>query len=195
MPVNESDQLLINELRRIERAIEKRKKALDALATAKGKQNFNRRYVLDVPLDIVDGTVVNVPVTRSFVVDRDCIQFCCREVVFTPAAVGTLTFPPPSIGSVTGKFSLPPTAYFWFDWQVRDTYSDRAWQSHPMPSLALGSGKVSGLPLGRPAVLPAGTEVLFTVQPLEGASATSASTRFTATSFSVQVSFVGYEVV
>lgn len=192
MPVNESDQLLVNELRRVERAIEKRQKVLQSLATAKGKQNFNRRYVLDVPLDVVNEDVRNTPVTRSFVVDRDCIQFCCREIVFTPFAVGTLEYP--GGNTTTGKFSLPPTSYFWFDWQVRDTYSDRAWQNMPMPSLALASGKVSGLHLGRPAVLPAGTEVLFTVQPLEGASATP-TLRFTATSFSVQVSFIGFEVV
>lgn len=191
MPVNESDQLLVNELRRIERAVEKRKKVLESLATAKGKQNFNRRYVVDVPLEIVNDTVRNVPVTRSFVIDRDSLQFCCREIVYTASAVGTLTVPPGV--EFAGKFSLPPTAYFWFDWQIRDTYSDRAWQNHPLPSLALGSGKVSGLPLGRPAILPAGTEVLFTIQPLVGASASASA--FTATSFSVQVSFVGYEVV
>ena len=105
MPVNESDQLLVNELRRIERAIEKRQKVLESLSTAKGKQNFNRRYVLDIPLDVVNDTVRNTPVTRSFVVDRDCIQFCCRELVFTPFASVPVR-QPSTLASSRGRTSV-----------------------------------------------------------------------------------------
>lgn len=200
--MNESEQMLVNELRRIERAVDKRKKLLEDLSSKK-RRNLNRRYVLDIPIDLIkvpdfDESFIasTQPITRSFVVDRDCTYFCCRELVYTPSIVGLFRFPSPESGTVQGKFSIPNTAYFGFNWEVRDTYSDRAWQNFPLPDLAMGSGKTSGLPVGRSAILPAGTEVLFTLYPLSWAiEDTYGEGGLSPTSLSVQVSFVGFEVL
>ena len=188
--MNETEQLLVNEMRRMDGAIKKRQKVFDSLASAKGKQIFNRRYVIDLPIDVnVDGfTVSSQPVYRSVIVDRDCIYFCCKEMVYTVSAVGTVSI---LEDALAGKFSLPNTKAVWFHWEVRDTYADRSWQNLPLPDFAMGSGKTSGLPLARPAVLPAGTELQFTLMPLGGTLPAGVE----ALSLSVQVSFVGFEVM
>lgn len=199
--MNESEQLLINELRRLDRAIDKRKKAFSALTEAKDKRVFSRRYVLEIPISLrkvqgefsISYTVDTQPVTRSFVVDKDCINFSCREIVYTVAGVGTLYT---GSGPTEGRFSFLNTSVLWFQWEVRDTYTDRAWQNLPMPDLALGSGKTSGLPLGRPAVLLPGTEVSFTVRPLTNYGLLPIEqVGFVPTSYALQVSFVGTEVL
>ncbi len=189
MPSTETDQLIVNEMRRLDRAIAKRQKVIDSLSKKTGKQNFNRRYVLDLPvsLNAAGDGIDTSPVTRSFVVDRDCVFFRPLELSYTNSAVGTVASTPP----VSGRFSFPNTAYLWFNYEVRDTYSDRSWQNMPLPDYAMGGGKLGGLPLG-PTTLPAGTEVLFTLYPLNGVVGGDA---FTASSFAVQVSFAGFEVV
>lgn len=200
--MNESEQMLVNEIRRIERAVDKRKKVIEDLSSKK-KRNLNRRYVLDIPIELVrvpdfdESFVVNTqPVTRSFVVDRDCVYFCCRELVYTPSVVGALRPVGTDFDVIQGKFSIPNTAYFNFNWEVRDTFTDRAWQNLPLPDLAMGSGKTSGLPVGRFAILPAGSEVLFTLYPLSWAiEDTFGAGGLRPTSLSIQVSFVGFEVL
>jgi len=197
MEVREQDQLLINEMRRIDGAIKKRQKVIESLASAQGKKIFNRRYVIDLPVAIIGDpgspSISLEPVYRSFVVDRDCVYFFCKELVYTVAATASIFQP---FGAPTaGKVSLPNTLVgVWFNWEVRDTYTDRSWQNLPLPCFAMGSGKTSGFPLSRPAALPAGTEVQFTLAPfsdfLQGSGLIDA-----VSAFSVQVSFSGFEVV
>lgn len=208
--MNESEQMLVNELRRIEGAVDKRKKVLESLSEQKNLKVFNRRYVIDLPLTPLRKEIIretgtaylsDQAVTRSFVIDRDCSYFYCKEIIYTPSTVGSL-LDENAQPVAEGRFSLANTNYFWFNWEVRDTYSDRSWQNLPVPDLAMGSGKTSGLILGRPAVLPAGTEILTTIYPFPNSfswgpqeNPFGQTAQFEPTSFTVQVSFVGFEVL
>lgn len=191
MPVLESQQMLVNELDRLDRAISQRKKLL-----GNGEKKLRcvpHVELVDLPIKVQ--TQANVAryalVKRSFVVRKDCKAFRVRRIVATPSAIGTLD----DISGVAAKLSLfAMNRSLSYEWQVRDTYTDRAWQSAPLPDLAAASGKNGGLELPRPNVLPAGTIVEVTVMPI----LTFDEVAFFLSSvseYSVQFGFVGDEVL
>lgn len=189
--MSDIEQMLLNDLERTDRAIALRKKRLDAVLE-KHLRSTPKRYLVDIPIKVQ--TAANLarfePVTRSFVVDKDCKAFRCRQLVATPSAIGTL-----DDLSAAAKVSLfAMNRSLSYTWQVRDTYTDRAWQSVGLPDLALASGKNGGLLLPRPNVLPSGTVVEVTVMPI----LTYNEVQFflsSVTEYSVQIGFIGDEVL
>lgn len=192
MPVLESQQTLVNELAALDRAISQRRKRL--LSQAEKKLRCQAHIEL-VDLPIAVQTAANSarlqPVTRSFVVSKDCKAFRVRRIVATSSAIGTMD----DISGVAAKLSLfPMNRSLSYEWQVRDTYTDRAWQSAPLPDLAAASGKNGGLELPRPNVLPAGTIVEVTVMPILTFDEVSFFLS-SVSEYSVQFGFIGDEVL
>ncbi len=200
-PMDDVDQMLINELRRVERALGSRQRALAAVLEKETARAQPRRYVIEVPIPIpVAGQTLGPfeDLVSAFVVDRESKMFCCEEITATCSLVGTLALSTPAVANV----SIPIQSglsnagiLVAFTWEVRDTMNDRAWSNLPIPHLAVG-GRISGLPLARPAVLVPGTEVVVNVHPKRVAldPAVTGSLFSTLTSFKVQFSFTGFEV-
>ncbi|NBT35339.1 MAG: hypothetical protein EBT03_07345 [Betaproteobacteria bacterium] len=201
--MDDTEQMIVNELRRIDRAIERREKALQAASEKDGARTFPRRYVLDLPVDIPVSTEeppsiyfpgsVLLPVSRSFVVDRDCKRFFCQQIVASLIVNGNLAG---QSASLTPFQTGSQNTLLPFLWQVRDTSTNREWSDYPLPSFVLPiESMVGGYSLPAPAVLDPGTEVEVSLQPL---SATNLLTEETVTEIrkiSVIFSFVGFEVL
>jgi hypothetical protein len=189
MQTQDVDQMLLNDLARLDRAIEGRKRRRTAKPSKKPLRCDARRYLVDVPIAVSSTSARMQPITRTVVIDRVCKAFRCRELVATTAAIGTMVDT-----DVATKISLPAfSRSLSYQWQVRDTYTDREWQNAFLPDLVLASGKNGGLQLGRPAVLPAGTLLEVTIMPIQ--TPTTVSYYMSGvTEYAVQLSFVGDEV-
>lgn len=192
--MDDVQQMIVNEVKRLERVIDKRTKALAQLDEKIQKRTSPRRYVLEFPVPAETAAVAtaatNQPVTRSFVVDKDRARFFCQDVVFSVSAVGTV------IGSSSNKATLSPEFNLLdFTWRIRDTSTDREWQNTPLPRYFMASGLTTGLNMPWPAPLRPGAEIETTIVPtLVSASALTAGFS-NLTSYTVQVSFVGFEVL
>lgn len=188
MVVNGSEQMLLNELTRLEHAIKKRQKRIEEVAE-KAAHSAPKRYVVDVPITVESTTARLAMVTRSVVIDRTGRAFRCRQIAGTSTVIGTL-----SDMATAAKISLPPAnRALSFMWQVRDTYTDRTWSNAFLPDLALASGKNGPLELDQPAKLPPGTLLEVTVMPILTASAVTFFMS-AASEYSVQFSFIGDEI-
>jgi hypothetical protein len=204
--MDDVEQLIVNQLRRTDRAIEKRQKALAQVVDAPVKgRTFNRRYVTEFSFDssnynndVFEARRFDVPPqTRSFIVDRDCKRFFCQEVVATILLVGSLfptgNTPVPS----AQKFSLCPLNAWRsmpFDWTVRDTSTDREWSDTALPSVYVLQGLVGGYRLPSWAVLEPGTETQVTIAPKFVANQVPGLIAYVA-KVEVSFSFVGFEVL
>lgn len=192
------DVMLVNELRRLQRVVEKRKKVLSA-EPKNNKRVFNRRYVVDLDIAEPFEDAANEPLfprtlQGSFVVDRDCEYFCCQEMSYTVTVTGTVDMPG-VLPNVAAKVSVTPgSSVFSFFWEVRDTHSDRSWQNAPLPNLVMGNGKVGGLRLPQAAKLPAGTDVQLVVSPV-GLTTVDFGVLTAINRIGVQVNFIGFEVL
>lgn len=196
--MNDIDQMRMNELARLERAVASRERML-AQKTSKQRKlvEVPHRYHVSLPITPQSNTENLQAVTRSFVVDRKSNLFLCREMSATAMVVGTIN------SGDAGKVSMPaflatatltnPQVPLSYEWQVSDTYRDRSWQSANMPDLAIATGKGGPLRFARPCPLPPGTEVFFTVIPLN--APTSLGYIASVTSYSLEVSFIGSEVI
>jgi hypothetical protein len=200
--MDDTEQMIVNELRRIDRAIERREKALQSALEKEGARTFPRRYVLDLPVDIPPSTEeppsiyfpgsVLLPVARSFVVDRDCKRFFCQQLTASLIVNGGISGESASLTPYqTGaQDSLLP-----FLWQVRDTSTNREWSDYPLPSFALPiDSMIGGYVLPAPAVLDPGTEVEVSLQPLS-ATNSLAGVLTQIRRISVIFSFIGFEVL
>ncbi len=187
----ENEQMMLNELRRLERAINARRKVIEDMGKKPTLSVTPRRYVLDFAFKAPASAAALPPVTRSVVIDREAPVFYCKEMTYAVTAQGTL-----SVTSVGARITISPhlrDIIFPFTYKVRDSATDREWQNLPLPSTALGGGWVGGMPLSKKAMLPAGTELSCEVNPL--VAATSVASVFSSiASYTVQITFVGFEV-
>lgn len=187
--MDDVQQMLLNEIQRLDKAIEKRTKALSKIDEQTKLRTMPKRYVLEYAVPAGEN-VLNIPISRSFVVDKDCLRFVCQEIVCSVAAVGRIT----GVAN-SNKLTLAIRESFLFDfnWQIRDTSTDREWQNVPLPKYFLASGLTAGVPLSRGAAVKAGTEVELVLVPTS--SRTVSSSFDSIESYTVQISFVGYEVL
>lgn len=191
--MDDVQQMIINEVKRLERAVENRAKTLAQLEDKLQKRTMPRRYVLeyDIAVEATPSIRGRQSYTRSFIVDKDCSRFFCQEVVFAFAGVGTVT----GVAN-SNKFTFSPE---WlntldFEWRIRDTSTDREWQNTPLPRYFLASGLTAGLTLPCSAALRPGAEIETTVVPtIAGANGVAGFDSLN--SYSLQIAFVGFEVI
>jgi hypothetical protein len=199
--MDDVEQMIINQLRRTDRAIEARKKRIQEALKEKESSGriFNKRYVLEfgfaAPPYVGDRTSTDLdvlPVTRSFVVDRDVKRFFCQELSFSFLVVGV-----PYQQQIATKVTIPwfaAQALMPFTWQVRDTSTDRDWSDAPLPSVFAQQGFVGGYRLPAAVVVEPGTEVQATVRP-NFIRNTLVSYLASLSSVEIQFSFIGFEVL
>lgn len=187
--MDDVQQMIVNEVKRLERVVEKRAKTLAQLEAKAQQRTAPRRYVLEYDLP-AGSDVLNRPFTRSFVVDKDCSRFFCQDVVFSIAAVGEIT----GVAN-SNKFTLTPewAGTLDFTWRIRDTSTDREWQNTPLPRYFLASGLTSGLPLPWSSALRPGAEIETTIVPTQSNAFILGFN--SVTSYTLQIAFVGFEVL
>lgn len=187
--MDDVQQMIVNEVKRLERVVEKRVRALAQLEAKVQQRTAPRRYVLEYDLP-AGSDALNRPFTRSFVVDKDCSRFFCQDVVFSIAAVGQIT-------GVTNsnKMTLTPewAGTLDFTWRIRDTSTDREWQNTPLPRYFLASGLTAGLSLPWSSPLRPGAEIETTVVPTQANPFIFGFD--SVTSYTLQIAFVGFEVL
>lgn len=197
--MDDVEQMIINQLRRTDRAIEARKKRIQEALKEKESSGriFNKRYVLEFGFtprfeEEATTTFDILPVTRSFVVDRDTKRFFCQELSFSFLAVGV-----PFQQQTATKVTLPwyaAQAVMPFTWQVRDTSTDRDWSDAPLPSVFAQQSFVGGYRLPAAVVVEPGTEVQAIIQP-NFIRNTVTSYLASLSSVEIQFSFIGFEVL
>jgi hypothetical protein len=221
--MDDVDQMELNEYNRLERAIEARRKRIEALekgAPLIRQRNF--RYVLDFNFDY---TQMAAPVSaslvsfdeeppsaqsRSFIVkseteDQRKTHFYVKSLEASYAVFASqATDGDPGPGQ---RFFIGPDYrrnFFDFTWRLRDTGSDREWSNTSLPSQLLMTGNVNPLLFGNGhCMLSGGTEVIVEVTPTFSGnlllrSAGEISTPAPLTSFKahfLQICFVGVEVI
>jgi hypothetical protein len=180
--MNDVEHMLINEYRRIDRAIAHRAQVLDQLEkkAAVSRQNqLNRRPKrYSVEFEFTPGDLQAQ--TRSFFVDGGT-TFRPKNVESSFRVTGVTVveaFPDPNvpgqIASVTlpygpvnspGSVAVTRNNFFDYFWTIRDTGSDREWQNRPQPSVFMDSGALGPLQLPVHARVRGGAEVFITVDP------------------------------
>jgi hypothetical protein len=221
--MDDIDQMEWNEYQRLERAIEARRKRIEALE--KGSplvRQRNFRYVVDFNFDYTEMSdggngLPPSPQTRSFIVKSEaeaqrktCFYVKSIEASYAVLAsqVITPTPEPPAPPAGPGqRFFIGPDYrrnFFDFTWRIRDTGSDREWQNTALPSQLLVTGNVNPLLFGNGhCMLSGGTEVLVEITPTFSGNLLSVvsgeltfSPPLTAfKSHALQVCFVGVEVL
>ena len=173
----ESSQILYNELRKINRSVELKKKELSSILEMKSRTNSNytrrkqkpKRYSVEIEFDAGDLSSKS----NSFTVDRgvifrpESIDSAVRSTFYLvpgdPASsLITATLP---FGDPSSSLGITRNGLFSFLLSIRDTGSDREWQNHPIPDSFLLGGMLSPFNFGENAVLSQGTEVFFDVNP------------------------------
>lgn len=190
------------EYERIQKAIESAKQRLEVLEKGRpaNYKAHNYRYVLDfeIPfeeLDIFsDPSQTAILYENSFTVKKDS-KFYASYLECSTYAVGT-----PLVGATQLTLALRPYIRPWylkFEWAIRDTGSDRAWQSDFLPMGLLKTNRINSLDLAQPTVVSGGSEVF--VQLRINRMSTPIGAEFnlfdTINKFIVQISLAGYEVL
>jgi hypothetical protein len=166
------ENMLLNEYRRIERAVAQREAQLAALEkrAAVSRQNqLNRRPKrYSVEFEFVPGDLQAQ--TRSFFVDGGT-TFRPRNMESSFRVVGTVDG---QTASITVPYTTPSTviatafsrqSFFDYFWAVRDTGSDREWQNRPQPSVFMDSGPLGPLMFPVHGRVRGGSEVFITIDP------------------------------
>lgn len=184
--MDDVDQMEWNEYQRLERAIEARKKRIEALekgAPIIRQRNF--RYVLDYNFDFIltepasplaVRVVAETPPAqvRSFIVkseveDGKRTHFFVKSVEASYAILASQETGDPESPAPGQRFFIGPDYrrnFFDFTWRVRDTGSDREWQNTSLPSELLLTGNINPLLFGNGhCMLSGGTEVLLEIVP------------------------------
>ena len=221
--MDDVDQMELNEYHRLERALDARRKRIEALekgAPLIRQRNF--RYVLDFNFDYTEmaapvrGSLASFDVapppaqSRSFIVkseteDQRKTHFYVKSLEASYAVFASQATPEtPGPGQ---RFFIGPDYrrnFFDFTWRLRDTGSDREWSNTALPSQFLVTGNVNPLLFGNGhCMLSGGTEVIVEVTPTfsgnlllrnVGEQATSAPLTSFKSHF-LQVCFVGVEVI
>lgn len=187
--MDDVQQMIVNEVKRLERVIDKRAKALATLEDKSQRRTAPRRYVLEFSIPAGNG-VLNQPVTRSFVVDKEASRFFCQDVVCSVSAVGTIA----SVAN-SNKLTLSPE---WegaldFLWRIRDTSTDREWQNEPLPRYFMASGLTAGLNMPWSSPLRPGAEIETTIVPTFASDVLVGINPVL--SYTLQIAFVGFEVL
>lgn len=187
------------EYERIEAEITKCEKAIELLEKGR-KATYearNYRYVLDVDIPFQSlptdtrGNPTQTPVSygSSTTIKKDT-KFFCTHIECATYAVGVYE-------STQLTLAIRPWLrrdYIQFDWQVRDTGSDRAWQNAFLPMGLLKTNRVNSLELGTPTVLSGGAEVFADYKVRSMSLPLFQSLFEEIKKFTIQLSFCGYEV-
>lgn len=217
--MDDVDQMEWNEYQRLERAIDARKKRIEALE--KGSpliKQRNFRYVLDFNFDYIEPevallegnpivAVTPAPQTRSFIVKSEAAEGKRTHFYVKSIEASYALFAASENDLIGQRFFMSPDYrrnFFDFTWRIRDTGSDREWQNTALPSQLLLTGNVNPLLFGNGhCMLSSGTEVLLEVVPTfsgnllieyrgeEGARSPIVNPK----SHFLQVCFVGVEVL
>jgi hypothetical protein len=217
--MDDTEQMMINDARAIERAIEQRTAKVDALEkrlkTRRARHLAERpkrygvefRYESDLPSNLLQQ---RYPAQRqSFTVDGGT-EFRCTEVSTSVRVIGQAQVDPTAAGQFVditlpydiaagngGGSAKPQNRQFYleFFWQIRDTGSDRAWQNMEMPSVFLLSGHISPLFLPAPCTLLGGTKTVVETRPVRFQTGSGESELFhSVQSIVLHFSFHGVEV-
>lgn len=177
--------------------IEKRKTLIEGLE-AKRDGFKNRRYVLDLDLadvPLVLGSVQPFPLVEAAVNVNKGTIFYAKSMNVVYSLTGTQT--------VTGKsvrFAIPPprrASFIQFQYRIRDTGSDRAWDNDWIPDATLLGANRNGLTMGRGhATCSGGSQLVVRVraQSLLSAAGLVDLGLSSVTAQSLKFSFVGVEV-
>ena len=187
--MDDVQQMIVNEVKRLERFIEKRAKALVHLEDKSQRRTAPRRYVLEFSIPAGTGAL-NQPITRSFVVDKEAARFFCQDVVCSVSVVGEIA----GVAN-SNKLTLSPewTGSLDFLWRIRDTSTDREWQNEPLPRYFMASGLTAGLNMPWSSPLRPGAEIETTIVTT---LASAGILGFTSVlSYTLQIAFVGFEVL
>lgn len=200
---------ITNEYRRLQRQIEAKTQALDAMLAPNGPGGAfpvdflgirPRRYSVDFTFsagNVEDTDTAGIgggPQENSVNVDVGTI-FRCAYVESFVRVVGN--------GSTSDEIqaTLPPDQrlrLFDFFWRIRDTGSDRDWCDRPQPSQFLGGGAIEPLWLPRALPIGGGTALHVQIDPTVSVSSFGDLAPYFAggevSSYNVIVSFVGHEV-
>jgi hypothetical protein len=189
MQMDDVDNMLVNEYRKIQRSLQQRTKFLEALQKRERPALYNKRYVAE--FDFAAGDLE--PQMKSFVIERNIQFFKCCSVSssVTLTGVSAVTAAPVTFtATVDNRWRV-----FNFLWRIRDTSNDREWQNTYMPDPALGSGLVYDARLGAPLLLKGGSEISVDLKPISSRTgATVIGQLSSVSSYKIQVCFTGVEV-
>lgn len=187
------------EYERIEAEIAKCEKAIELLEKGRKAiyQARNYRYVLDLDIPAQElptdtqGNPTSTPLLygTSTTVKKDT-KFFCTHMECATYAVGVHE-------GTQLTLALRPWLrrdYIQFDWAVRDTGSDRAWQNDFLPMGLLKTNRVNSLELGTPTILSGGSEIFVDYKVRSMALPTTGSLFQEIKKYTIQISFCGYEV-
>ncbi len=209
--MHDTDQMLINESRRLERAIAQRSKKLEALK----KEVLSRNNLIDrrpkrysVELKFEPGVLQ--PQTGTITVDGGT-TFKCKTLeaalritgsarvnsgggVFVDGQTINATIGY-GVGSGNGIYR---SQFFDFDWRLYDSNEDREWQNIQQPSVFLMTGSLSPLHLPIRSTLRGGSEIQVEIEPfysLVPATAAAGAGLFnTVRTYTIHFSLHGHEV-
>lgn len=178
---------------RLSRLLDLRKAELDALEQQVDlTRRKNRRYNIDINVpffdDNVDATDEPLAVLSQAITVASGTRFFCKSIEQSV-----------SIVSEGAAFALGPIAagfYLGFEWKVRDTGSDRAWQNRWLPQEMLYSGDVRGLQFGDShAVVSGGADIIAEIKVFRSINGPTGAALFDVVEgFVLQMSFAGIEV-
>jgi len=214
--MHETDQMLVNEFRALERKIAGNKAKLKKLQAKFKKQRgtlIDRRpRIYSTEFNFVPGDLQAQE--QSFTTDGGKV-FYCTELASSLRVIGQaliripvppFTLPgqainvsrPYGVGSVSagGSGSNYRNEIFDYDWRIVDTSEDREWQNIQQPAPFMGSGSLSGMVLPKAARLRGGAKVLVEINPFFSLPLSGVSSGlFTdVTTFVLHIAFLGFEV-
>jgi len=208
--MNDTETMLVNEYRRIERALARRRAQVAALEKQAARApayavERPKRYAVEFSFEPGDLQEQS----KSFLVDGGT-RFKCLTVESNLRVVGNVRVDDGGGGVLTGQSVQMTLGYgfgdaggsyrnefFSFQWAIRDTGSDREWQNEKMPDVFLMSGHLAPLWLPIPSVVEGGSHVAVDIDPLFNRVVTPGSPDgllATITKYIVQISFHGVEV-
>lgn len=207
--MQDTDQLLVNEFRKLERSISANKKKLDKLKARFNKQRGTlidrrpQRYSTE--FNFVPGSLQT---QRQTFTTNGGTLFFCTEISSSVRVIGqsivkgvsgqsvNLTRPYGTGVSNVGNAAIYRNEFFDYDWRVTDTSEDREWQNVQQPAPFMGSGSLSGMELPVAARIRGGAKVLVEVDPHFSIPFTAAIEGLFAdvTTFVLHICFSGYEV-
>lgn len=206
--MNDTDAMLINELRSLQRGVAARKKRLEALKSLRDKivspsEKRYRRYSLeftfeppqevaedsDAYLDSIGSRVDSLNIGQRFWCGAIETSLRVRaSVVGAAGSAAQLTVGYRPIGQGGRQ------EYLDFFWQIHDTGSDREWQNIKQPSVFAGGGSLSPMIFPTYAKVEPGSEVQVTIDPKFIDFSPEQSVYLSdATALTLHFSFVGYE--
>lgn len=211
--MNEQEAMIINKVRRQERAIKSReaiiadlqKKVRDSQASLLDRRP--RRYSVEFSFE----PGVTQPQEKSFTVNAGTV-FRCHSLETSFRVIGQAAVDDGGGGVTSGQFvnvTLPWSTvsgggstrsssrqrFFDYEWQVRDTGSDREWQNVRQPSIFMLTGALSPAWLPVQATLRGSSEVFVRIDPFYSVANITNGPFNSIESFILHISFAGTEVL